>query len=233
MEFMVCSASRVDADVVSAAWPWADAAQEAIATNWNTRRAALPDLFDGRVLLMRTGAAEGDVYRASFFETDFSRFLAWNDFGRPEAGVRNGFSMAAVRTADDAWLLGVMGQGTANAGKIYFPAGTPDPSDVRDGRLDLAGSAMRELEEETGLTPADVRVEEAWHVAACGARVAFLRPIYVDAPAREVAADIEARLRAQTSPELAGIVVVRRRADLDRARIPDFLLHWFETVLPE
>ncbi len=49
--------------------------------------------------------------------------------------------MGAVRASDGAFLLGVMGAHTANAGKIYFPAGTPDPDAMSSGEtVDLAGS---------------------------------------------------------------------------------------------
>ena len=74
----------------------------------------------------------------------------------------NGFGMGALRCSDGAFALGEMGQQNANAGRIYFPSGTPDPSDVSDGTLDIAGSVAREIEEETGLTPADYRADPHW-----------------------------------------------------------------------
>jgi len=36
-----------------------------------------------------------------------------------------------VQSADGAFLLGVMGDHTFNAGHIYFPCGTPDPSETK------------------------------------------------------------------------------------------------------
>ena len=109
-----------------------------------------PKIWNGRVLLGRNPVFAGERFSASYFETDFASFLAWRDWGFPDKDVFNGFGMGALRCADGAFVLGEMGQHTANAGRIYFPSGTPDLDDIRDGAVDIAGSVARELEEETG-----------------------------------------------------------------------------------
>ena len=73
----------------------------------------------------------GDRFSASYFETDFASFLAWRDWGFPDRSVFNGFGMGALRCSDGAFVLGEMGRHTSNAGRIYFPSGTPDPDDIR------------------------------------------------------------------------------------------------------
>ncbi len=231
--FSAFTVSKVEAPVQADVWTWAEAERERVAHHWREALAVKPAMFDGPIFMMRHGARHGDVFRAAFFETRFSAYLAWRDLGRPDATVRNGFSMAALRSSDGAWLLGVMGEHTSNPGHVYFPSGTPDREDVVAGAVDFAASVLRELEEETGLRPSDVTVDDLWHVAEFGARTAFLRPVKVDAPAAEVVRAVEAHLAAEAEPELSGIRIVRRKADLDPAVMPDFLVHWFETVLDE
>ena len=86
--------------------------------------------------------------------------------------------MGALLGRDGTFVLGVMGLDTANAGRIYFPSGTPDPHDIRNGMLDLEGSVVRELEEETGLTPADYRYDAGWHCVHAGMSVAIIKVVH-------------------------------------------------------
>jgi 8-oxo-dGTP pyrophosphatase MutT (NUDIX family) len=151
---------------------------------------------------------------ATYFETDFASFLAWRDWGFPDKAVFNGFGMGALRTSDGAFVMGEMAQHTANAGRIYFPSGTPDLDDVRGDTLDIPGSVIREIEEETGLTAADYRVEPDWHCVVTGPTIAMLQIINLDMPGDVARARIEANLAREVEPELSAIHLVRGMSDL-------------------
>jgi hypothetical protein len=204
-------------------WPFEREEAAKIATFWQDFHARKPESFNGRVFLQHRWRIEQGVYVGECLETDFSAFLAWREFGFPGPALRNGFAMAALKAADGAFLLGEMGQGTANPGKIYFAAGTPDPGDrLADGTIDLAGSVLRELHEETGLQAEDVRVEAGWTCVALPPRVAFMRAVHIDLPATEARALMLARMAVMAEQELVDIHIVRGPGDIDEARMPPF-----------
>ncbi|TPQ36084.1 hypothetical protein C2U70_13365 [Bradyrhizobium guangdongense] len=206
--------TTLDLAVKTMAWPFAEERRADIAAYFAEKQRERPKLWNGRILLGRDAAFSGDHLSATYFETDFASFLAWRDWGFPDKAVFNGFGMGALRASDGAFVMGVMGEHTANAGRIYFPAGTPDPDDVRDGRLDIPGSVVREIEEETGLVATDYRAEPHWHCIVTSAAIALIRIIDVDMPADAIRARIEANLAAQDEPELSGIHLVRGLNDL-------------------
>jgi 8-oxo-dGTP pyrophosphatase MutT (NUDIX family) len=159
------------------------------------------------------------VFRGSYLKTDYASFMSWKDWGHPETGVRDSFAQAALRSADGAFLLGVMGPHTANAGKIYFPGGTPDPGDIKGEAVDLAASVWREVAEETGLTAADLEAEPGWHSVFWGAHIAHLKIMQAKLNAVALRERIVGFLKRQDPPELADIRIVRSLADLEPAML--------------
>lgn len=210
-------------------WSFAIDRRDEIAEIWSAFQRAKPQTYNGRVLLQHRWRLDEGIYDAAYLETDYASFIGWRELGHPGPPMRNGFAMAALRGRDGAFLLGVMGAHTANAGSVYFAAGTPDPGDIRlDGSVDLAGSVLRELEEETGLQAADVIIEPCWDAVLDGPRAAFMRPVRVDLPAEEARALILTRLATQRQPELADVVIVRGPSDIDPTRMPGFMRSYLE-----
>jgi 8-oxo-dGTP pyrophosphatase MutT (NUDIX family) len=136
--------------------------------------------------------------------------------------VVNAFAAIVPWSADGAVLLGEMGAHTANAGELYFPCGTPDLDDVRGDAVDLAGSAARELAEETGLTLPEGAATD-WVMLAGAEQWAFLRPVLFPEPAEALCARIAAHHRREAEPELAGIHLARGPGGPEAARMPGFV----------
>ena len=210
-------------------WPFAEERRAEISAHFAIKQREKP-IWNGRILLGRNPVFAGERFSASYFEADFASFLAWRDWGFPDAGVFNGFGMGALRCADGAFVLGEMGQHTSNAGRIYFPSGTPDLDDIRGNAVDMSGSVAREVLEETGLASADYRAGAHWDCVVSGAAIAMIRILDVDATGEALRARIEANLARQTQPELCAVHLVRARRDLTAA-MPRFVTAFVEAQM--
>jgi len=217
------------------AWRFSIDEAEAIDRHWAKLSAANPHLFNGRVLLMRHVAIEAQgerrILRGGGFEADYKAFLSWRDFGCPDADAGNCFSMAALLSADGAFMLGRMADHTANAGKIYFPAGTPDPGDLNGEMIDLQGSLLRELREETGIAAHEVAIAQGWTIVFDGPRVACMKIVRSDLSAAELEARFNAFIAAEPLPELVALHPVFTTRDLDEERMPAFTLRFLRHAL--
>jgi 8-oxo-dGTP pyrophosphatase MutT (NUDIX family) len=212
-------------------WPFAQQRRAEIEAHFAVKSREKP-IWNGRILLARDPDFTGERFSASYFETDFASFLAWRDWGFPDAQVFNGFGMGALRGADGAFVLGEMGQHTSNAGRIYFPSGTPDLDDIRGETVDIPGSVAREVAEETGLTPADYRPAAHWDCVVSGAAIAMIRVLDVDVTGEALRRRIEANHARQRQPELSAIHLVRGRSDLTAA-MPRFVTAFVERHFEE
>src|SRR4051794_40227631 len=167
--------TRVTAlDLVYAPQPWrfAEERRAAIDAHFADLRRLTPALWNGRVLLLHRFGIREDVFHGAYLQTDFASFIAWRDWDFPDTAMHNSFAMGALRGADGGFILGPRADPTANAGRVYFPCGTPDPNDIAEGRVDLAGSIRREVFEETGLGPDAYVPPDGWYTIFAGPRIA-------------------------------------------------------------
>lgn len=231
-EIRIVPVKALDLRLEPRRWTWAEANRAATGAHFENQRKRWPGIWIGRVLLLHRFAIEQGIFRGAYLETDFASFLHWRDTDFPDSSVFNCFAMGALRAADGAFLLGRMAKHTANAGKVYFPSGTPDPGDVRDdGIVDLESSVRRELLEETGLLTTDAKPGD-WHAVLAGARVALMHALQALEDAETLAARIRVHLATTPHPELSDVVIVRGPGDLSPA-MPDFTRAYLEAMFAQ
>ncbi|GLS42386.1 NUDIX hydrolase [Methylobacterium brachythecii] len=229
--FALTRLTQISARLAEHDWAWARENAEAIERNWQRRIAERPSMFDGPVLMSQGCAIADGTCEIAFFETRYSRFIASRDWSTVRTGVLNAFAAIVPHTSDGAVLLGRMGAHTANAGQIYFPCGTPDREDIREGGIvDLAGSAAREFEEETGLVLPAAGHTAPWMLLRRDELLAFLRPVRFDGRAEDLVDRIAAYHANDAEPELAGMVVVRGLSDIDPDRMQPYVRAYLESV---
>ena len=222
---------RVEITVAPWQWEFAVKRRAEIDAHFAVRQQRQP-LWNGRVILLKDYRIENGMLSGSGFETDFASFVAWRDWNFPDRDVFNVFAMAAVRAADGGYLLGQMADHTASAGFLYFPCGTPDLEDVSDGKLDLEGSAARELFEETGTDITTLAAEPGWSLVREQNFIALIKRLTSAENAQQLRTRILYYLASGTHSELSDIRVVSGRGDLT-AQVPAFVAAFLESVWRE
>jgi 8-oxo-dGTP pyrophosphatase MutT (NUDIX family) len=93
--------------------------------------------------------------------------------------------------------------------------------------VDLAGSVIREVAEETGLGAGDFTEADGWHCVVDGPRIALMKVLQAHEPADVLRRRILDHLARETTPELADIRIVRSRRDFD-PMMPRFVTTFLE-----
>lgn len=221
---------RLDLSFAPKPWDFAVERRDEIDAYFTALRQDKPSIWNGRVLLLHHHAMKDGVLHGEYLETDYASFAAWRHWDRPAAKVHDCFSAAAILAADDAFLLGVMGSHTFNAGKIYFPCGTPDPADIVGDKVDLERSAGRELKEETGFNVTEFASEPGWTMVADGSLIAQIKVLRSKESSAALRERILTHLAREQHPELADIRIIRKHKDLDPA-MPRFVTAFLELRL--
>jgi 8-oxo-dGTP pyrophosphatase MutT (NUDIX family) len=194
-------------------WQFAVRYRDKIEAHFAACQRTNPALWNGRVLILRDLEILPPTLCGTYVETG------------------DCFSMGALRGTDGAFLLGVMATHTANSGKIYFPCGIPDLTDITGSTVDLFGSMARELAEETGILAGEFDAQFGWYAVRAGLQIALIKVLQSSIQASELQESALQFLGTKETPELAGIRIVRNSADFDPMMPPfvtAFLTHFWD-----
>ena len=199
---------------VNEAWSYEERFRREIESNWQRRRAANPSFFNGRIFLMARPSIRDGILSAQMIETSFAAYLHWKDNGYPDKDIHDGFGSAIIRARGGEILLSSQNPGHVNTGTLCLPSGFIDRNDLTDdGRIDIAASIVRELEEETGLPPTAFERRPEILVTQVGTSISMAIEFRSSKTAPELRAELLANLAKQSDPELCDLVVISNASD--------------------
>jgi len=213
-------------------WGFEEANGHAIAEHWRRRQGESPRMFNGAVFVLTRWSLEHDVFTGAFTPTSFAAFLYWREQGYPQAGARDCFGCALLRSAEGHALLGRQNAGQVNSGLSYPPSGFLDPSDVQPGgTIDIDANIRREIGEETGIDAAQLDWQPGYRIVFSGPLVAIARELRSPLGSSPLRQAVRRHIAAETTPELADVVMVATAAGLG-PDVPHYARLLLTSILP-
>jgi 8-oxo-dGTP pyrophosphatase MutT (NUDIX family) len=207
--------------------PYELANTQDIERNWQQERERNPALFDGTTVLMSelfyaAGRLEGVCHAVRF-----ATLMHWRR-ARPAESAEHVFAHAMLVASDNALVAVRMGGHTANAGRVYFAAGSFEPEDFPGGMVDVHHNMAREVLEETGIDLAGRTADAAYHACSTNGGTVLVRRFHLDESADTVAAQIRDFVVRDPEPEIEGPVLIRGPNDVPENLSPHMrpLIAW-------
>lgn len=209
--------------LVSRGWGFAVDHAAAIDRHWSAAVRDNPKIFDGDVFVTERWRFESDTLYGDAVPTKFSAYLYWRDHGFDKGCTSETFATTVVVAADGGVLLARAAEGSLNEGFYVSPGGLVDQRDVHgDGFLDLAGAALRELAEETGLEGAGLSRQAGFLLADLPPYFGVASVFRAAASGPELLVQVADYLARQREPELVDPRLIYRSADMDELPVTEF-----------
>lgn len=192
--------------------PWRLAEAAAIEAHWAREQVERPFLFNGTIILHRGLRLDGGVITGVSHRAPYAALLHWVKT-QPDADAWHLFGSAVMLSSDGAMLLIRMAAKTANAGKVYAASGSLDESDIADGQVDVEGSMLREVLEETGYDLSSAEPERQLLAWRHGKRVSVFRRFRLVESASVLVGRMRDHIATGIEDEIEDVVVVRKPED--------------------
>lgn len=224
---VIVPVDEVDVSLDPAPHPFEVANRDLIESNWTAEKAANPAVFDGRVVLLSELAYADRRLVGRCHEIRFATFMLWRKTGAV-SNAEHAYAHAVLVSRDNALVAVRMGGHTVNAGRVYFAAGTFEPIDFPNGKVDLHVNMAREVMEETGIDLALLRRGRAFHALSMTQGTVIFRRYHHPEAADTIVGRIREFVAKEAEPEISAPVVIRNMRDLPDGLMPHMrpLIDW-------
>lgn len=182
--------------------------KDAINAHWREEQNRNNRLFDGRLVLFTDLAILGAKLVGTAHEARFATLLYWRS-QQDNSEIIHCFGHAALLSSEGDFVAIRMGAHTANAGKVYFAAGSLELEDFVGRKADLDRNMAREVFEETGLQLNDYAHEAGYQVMISPIGVVVFRRYRLSMTGEEIAARIRSHIESDPDPEISEPVLIR------------------------
>jgi 8-oxo-dGTP pyrophosphatase MutT (NUDIX family) len=180
----------------------------AIDRNWQTEIRAKPRLFDGQVAMFGAHELRDGHLSAKCHLVRFATFLYWRTV-EPVEGAEHFFAHAVPVARDNSLIAIRMGNHTANAGQVYFAAGSFDTQDFCGGKIDIEANMAREVFEETGIDLGAAIAEPDYAAWRYGGQAVIFRRYRFDLDAKTITKRIARHIQSDPDPEIDCAMAIR------------------------
>lgn len=216
-ESRVWAVTDVDLRVIPAPWSFAERHRDEITAHWAQARVERPCFFNGVVHMLADYEVSGaGTFRGRYLRTDFKSFLYWRDTGWRDTQVMDAFGTALIRTPAGKVLLAQQRDGNLNTGFSVVPGGFIDERDIApDGSIDIVQSVVREISEETGLGPVQLRRGDGFLITQSGPALSIAVPWEATVAEQDLIGVANRHIAADPAGELAHAFFATPEAALD------------------
>lgn len=202
--------------------------KDKIDANWCEEIQQNPMLFNGPFYFASKVFIEQNCLKGLFHRTEYKTLLYWRKDKRQNKPWHI-FSSAVIVSADNGFVVGEMAAHTANAGAIYFPAGSIDDDDIINGKVDFIGNMRREVREETGLDLDCFKEDNRFYMTSYNRTISLFRLYRSSLQGKDIQQQIQAVLATQEKRELQDVSLIYNADDLSRSSryIQDFVT-WYQ-----
>ncbi|MEX0343901.1 MAG: hypothetical protein AB3N20_03190 [Rhizobiaceae bacterium] len=209
----ILQVKHIDVRLMDEPHPYELANLDAINANWAEEVARLPKLFDGEMILLAHATYRDGVVEGACHPIRFATFMHWRK-NRAASHGHHVFANAVPVTSDGQLLAIRMGPDTANAGRVYFAAGSFERQDFVGGVADVDYNIHREVAEETGIDLATVKRDDSFYAYRSAAGLTLIRRYYLAEDAAASARRVQAFIDAEPEPEADRAVIIGGSEDV-------------------